>query len=186
MAQRTQTSHLPDPYDPRPIEQDIGAYFTEVNYGRVSFGIIEDRKFKSGPEGLVPPTGGRPDHVTDPDFDPKAYDVPSATLLGERQLAFIRDWTSDWSGADMKVSLTQTIFVNAATTHGANKMLPVADLDSNGWPPLARTRVLRELRKGFVFMIGGDQHLWATVTAARSRRLWESAPYKPANLPHQS
>ena len=164
MVQRTQTSHLPDPYDPLPIRQDIGVYFTELNYGRVSFGIIEDRKFKSGPEGLVPPSGGRPDHVTDPNFDPAAYDVPGATLLGERQLAFIRDWTSDWRGADMKVSLTQTIFANAATTHGANKMRLVADLDSNGWPQSARNRALRELRKGFTFMIGGADTALARAT----------------------
>ena len=159
MVQRSQTSHLPDPYDPLPIRQGIGVYFTELRYGRVSFGIIEDRKFKSGPEGLVPPSGGRPDHVTDPNFDHAAYDVPGATLLGERQLAFVRDWTSNWRGVDMKVSLTQTIFANAATTHGANKMRLVADLDSNGWPRSARNRALRELRKGFTFMIGGDQHL---------------------------
>ena len=159
MVQRTQTSHLPDPYDPLPIGQGIGVYFTELRYGRVSFGIIEDGKFKSGPEGLVPPSDGRPDHVTDPNFDPAVYDVPGATLLGERQLAFVRDWTSNWRGADMKVSLTQTIFANAATTHGANKMRLVADLDSNGWPQSARNRALRELRKGFTFMIGGDQHL---------------------------
>ncbi len=159
MVQRTQTSHLPDPYDARPIEQGIGVYYTELLYGRISFGIIEDRKFKSGPKGVVPPTGGRPDHVTDPQFDRDAFDPPGATILGERQIRFIRDWTSDWTGADFKVSLTQTIFANAATTHGANFMRLVADLDSNGWPRSARGRALRELRKGYVFMIGGDQHL---------------------------
>ena len=90
-VERTQTAHLPDPYDPRPIEQGIGVYFTELNYGRMSFGIIEDRKFKSGPEGLTPSTGGRPDHVTDAAFDAERFDVPGAVLLGERQLAFIRD-----------------------------------------------------------------------------------------------
>ena len=158
-VQRTQTSHLPDPYDPRPIEQGIGVYFSELNYGRVSFAIVEDRKFKSGPKGITPPTGGRPDHVTDPNFDPNAYDAPGAKLLGERQLAFIRDWAADWRHAFFKVSLTQSIFANAATTHGANKMRLVADLDSNGWPQSGRNRALAELRKGFAFMIGGDQHL---------------------------
>lgn len=159
VVQRTQTSHLPDPYDPRPIAQGIGVYFSELNYGRVSFAIVEDRKFKSGPKGITPPTGGRPDHITDPDFDPRAYDVPDAKLLGERQLAFIRDWAADWRDAFFKVSLTQSIFANAATTHGANKMRLAADLDSNGWPQAGRNRALAELRKGFAFMIGGDQHL---------------------------
>ena len=158
-VQRTQTSHLPDPYDPRPIEQGIGVYYTELNYGRVSFAIIEDRKFKSGPKGRVPDTGGRPDHVTDPDFNPDDFDSPGAKLLGDRQLAFIRDWAADWRDSDFKVSLTQSIFANAATTHGANQMRLAADLDSNGWPQSARNRALAELRKGFAFMIGGDQHL---------------------------
>ena len=54
VVQRTQTSHLPDPYDSRPIEQGIGVYYSELNYGRVSFAIIEDRKFKSGPKGITP------------------------------------------------------------------------------------------------------------------------------------
>ena len=159
VVQRTQTSHMPDPYDPRPIEQGIGVYYGELNYGRVSFGIIEDRKFKSGPKGITPETGGRPDHVTNPNYNPADYDAPGAKLLGDRQLAFIRDWTSNWSLADFKVSLTQSVFANAATTHGANMMRLVADLDSNGWPQSGRNRALNELRKGFTFMIGGDQHL---------------------------
>ncbi len=159
LVQRTQTSHLPDPYDPRPIDQGIAGYYSELNYGRVSFAIIEDRKFKSGPKGITPAPGGRPDHITDPNVDPNTYDVPGAKLLGERQLAFIRDWASDWRDAFFKVSLTQSIFANAATTHGANKMRLIADLDSNGWPQSGRNRALAELRKGFTFMIGGDQHL---------------------------
>lgn len=159
MVQRTQTSHLPDPFDSRPVEQDITVYYTDLLYGRISFAILEDRKFKSGPKGIVPPTGGRPDHVTDPNFDRNAYDPPGATILGERQLDFIRHWTSDWRGADFKVALSQTIFGAAATTHGADFMRLVADLDSNGWPHSARDRSLRELRKGYAFMYAGDTHL---------------------------
>jgi alkaline phosphatase D len=159
MVQRTQTAHLPDPFDGRPVEQGIGVYYTDLLYGRVSFGIIEDRKFKSGPKGIVPPTGGRPDHVTDPNFDRQAYDPPGATILGERQLEFVRHWTGDWRGADFKVALSQTIFGAAATTHGAEFMRLVADLDSNGWPHSARDRALRELRKGYAFMYAGDTHL---------------------------
>jgi alkaline phosphatase D len=159
MVQRTQTAHLPDPYDSRPVEQGITVYYTDLLYGRISFGILEDRKFKSGPKGLTPPTGGRPDHVTDPNFDRAAYDPPGATILGERQLGFIRHWTADWRGADFKVALSQTIFGAAATTHGADFMRLVADLDSNGWPHSARAESLRELRKGYAFMYAGDTHL---------------------------
>lgn len=159
MVQRTQTAHLPDPFDSRPIEQGIGVYYSHLLYGRVSFGILEDRKFKSGPKGITPPPGGRPDHITDPNFDRDAYDPPGAVILGERQLDFVRQWTSDWRGADFKASLSQTIFAGIATTHGANFMRLVADLDTNGWPRSARNRALRELRKGYAFMYAGDTHL---------------------------
>jgi hypothetical protein len=160
MVERTQTSHLPDPYDPTPVAQGIGVYYTALNYGRISFAILEDRKFKTGCNGRVPPTGsGRADHVIDPDYDPKSVDVEGAKLLGDRQLAFIRNWAADWLGCDMKVSLSQTVFAGMATHHGANLEYLVADLDSNGWPQSGRKRALAELRKGFTFMIGGDQHL---------------------------
>src|SRR5699024_9120135 len=45
MVMTTQTSHMPDPYDPEPIEQGIHVYYTDWKYAGVSFGIIEDRKF---------------------------------------------------------------------------------------------------------------------------------------------
>jgi alkaline phosphatase D len=159
VVQRTQTAHLPDPYDAAPVEQGITVYYTDLLYGRVSFGIIEDRKFKSGPKGFVPPTGGRPDHITDPNFDRDAYDPPGGVILGERQLRFVRDWTADWRGSDFKVTLTQTIFAGVATPHGGDFMRLVADLDSNAWPRSARNRALREIRKGYAFMYAGDTHL---------------------------
>ncbi len=159
MVQRTQASHLPDPYDPAPVEQGIGVYFAEMNYARISFAIIEDRKFKSGPKGLCPPTGGRADHVTDASFDPKTADVPGATLLGDRQLKFLRNWAADWRGADMKIAVSQTLFANVASLHGAEKRRLVADYDSNGWPQTGRNKALHELRRGFAFHLGGDQHL---------------------------
>ncbi len=160
LVERTQTSHLPDPYDPTPIDQGIGAYYTDLSVGRVSFAVLEDRKFKSGCNGLVPPTtSGRADHVIDPDFDPKTFDVPGAKLLGDRQLAFLADWAAYWRGADMKAALSQTVFACVATLHGAELFRLVADLDSNGWPQTGRNKALHELRRGFAFMIGGDQHL---------------------------
>lgn len=160
MVERTQTGNLPEPYDPRPVEQDIGVYFTDIVYGRISFAVVEDRKFKSGCNGLVPPTtSGRPDHVIDPGFDPATADVPGAVLLGDRQLRFLRDWAGDWRGADMKMCLSQTVWANVATNHGPNLMRLIADYDSDGWPQSGRNRALHELRKGFSFMLCGDQHL---------------------------
>ncbi|MHC4623875.1 MAG: hypothetical protein ACYS4W_08225, partial [Planctomycetota bacterium] len=84
----------------------------------MNFAIIEDRKFKSGCKGLVPQMGPRPDHVTDPNYDPKSLDVPGAKLLGERQLRFLKAWAADWRGCDMKCVLSQTVFCGSAHLHG--------------------------------------------------------------------
>jgi len=162
MVERAQTSHLPDPYDPTPIERGIGVYYTSMTLGGISFAIIEDRKFKSGPQGLVPKQGPRPDHIRNPDYDPKSVDVPGAKLLGERQLKFLADWAADWKGADMKAVLSQTVFANLAHIHGGANNRLHADMDSNGWPQTGRNKALAEIRKGFAVMLCGDQHL-ATV-----------------------
>jgi len=160
MVERTQTSHLPDPYDPTPIDQGIGVYYTDMNYGRVSIAILEDRKFKTGPNGVVPPTDtGRPDHVNNPDYDRDSVDVKGAKLLGDRQLKFLDDWAADWRGTDMKIAVSQTIFGGMATHHGAGLQYLLADFDSNGWPQTGRRKALESLRRGYTFMLGGDQHL---------------------------
>ena len=159
VVERTQTSNLPDPFDPTPVAQGIGVYYTELLWGRISFAVLEDRKFKTGPEGVVPPTKGRSDHVRDPNFDPRTADVPGAKLLGDRQLKFLADWSGDWRGADFKCALSQTVFANVATLHGGGLMRLVADYDSNGWPQTGRNKALAAIRKAFGFMIGGDQHL---------------------------
>lgn len=160
MVERTQVSHLPDPFDPTPIKGGIGVYYTTLNLGRISFAIIEDRKFKSGPNGLVTPTkSGRPDHVIDPNYTYAMADVPGATLLGDRQIKYLDHWAGDWKNSDMKVVLSQTIFGNMATHHGPGLKHLYMDFDSNGWPQTGRNRALKSIRKGFGFMLAGDQHL---------------------------
>ncbi len=184
MVERTQTSHLPDPYDPTPVEQGIGVYYCAMDYGGVSFAIIEDRKFKSSPTVMVPEGKVVNGWFQNPDFDPATRaDVPGAKLLGDRQLTFLREWSADWSrGAWMKVVLSQTIFANVATLPkpaDTDAVVPrliipdagsypegdvrVADADSNGWPQTARNNALREMRRGFAFHIAGDQHLGSTI-----------------------
>jgi phosphodiesterase/alkaline phosphatase D-like protein len=175
MVERAQTSHLPDPYDPTPIERGIGVYYTCLTVGQVSFAIIEDRKFKSGPQGLVPQLGPRPDHLTEPNYDPTSLDVPGATLLGERQLTFLRAWAADWRDCDMKCVLSQTIFCGAAHLHGKRDYRVYADLDSNGWPQKGRNKALREIRKAFAFMIAGDQHLGTLIHHGIDQ--WNDAGY---------
>ena len=159
MVERAQTSHLPDPYDPTPVERGIGVYYTDYNWGGISFAILEDRKFKTGPSEIIPEQGPRPDHINDPAYDPASIDVPEAVLLGERQLAFLDAWGQDWEGAEMKVALSQTIFCGGAHIHGKLGGRLHADLDSNGWPQTGRNQAIRLLRKCFAVHLAGDQHL---------------------------
>jgi hypothetical protein len=184
MVQRTQTSHLPDPYDPTPVDQGITVYYTSMNYGGVSFAVIEDRKWKSSPTVMVPDGNVVNGWFHNRDFDPAAQaDVTGAKLLGDRQLKFLHDWAGDWSdGVWIKVVLSQTIFSNVATLP-VEKLndrvvprlkifapdeypeddMPVADADSGSWPQTGRNKALREMRRAFALHIAGDQHLGSTV-----------------------
>lgn len=163
MVQRQQTAHLPDPYDPTPIKRGITVYYTALNVGGIDFAILEDRKWKTGPAGLIPKMGPRPDHINDPQYDRQAVDVPEAELLGPRQLKFLRDWGQSWTDAEMKCVLSQTPFAGAAHLHGGKQDRLLADLDSNGWPQSGRNAALKEIRKAFAFMMSGDQHLSTVV-----------------------
>ena len=78
-------------------------------------------------------------------------------------MRFLRDWATDWRGAQMKAVISQTIFTAMATTHGGNREVLRADYDANGWPQTARNEALRAIRKAFAFHIAGDQHLPAVV-----------------------
>ncbi|MBU0616564.1 MAG: twin-arginine translocation pathway signal protein, partial [Planctomycetes bacterium] len=196
MVERTQTSHLPDPYDPTPIDQGIGVYYTSMDYGGVSFAIIEDRKWKSPPSILPAEAGEQHGWIRNAAFDAAAHaDEVGAHLLGERQLGFLRDWSADWGdGIWMKVVLSQTTFVNLATIPEqddndggavgvaplppgeiAPGQKPARDTDSNGWPPPARDRALREIRRGLALHINGDQHLGSVVHYGIDA--WEDAGY---------
>jgi len=184
MVQRTQTSHLPDSYDPTPVEQDIGVYYTSMNYGGVSFAVIEDRKWKSSPTAVIPDGNVVNGFFQNPGFDPVTQaDVPGAKLLGDRQLKFLNDWSADWSdGVWMKVVLSQTLFADVATLPKEainDRVVPslkifapdeypqddrlVADADTGGWPQTGRNKALQEIRRGLALHICGDQHLGSTI-----------------------
>jgi len=180
---RTQTSHLPDPFDPSPIERGISVYYTELTWGGVSLAILGDRMFKDSASVLVPEGKVVNGWFQNPDFDPVDADVPGAVLLGDRQERFLNTWAGDWSnGVWMKGVLSQTIFANVATlpetaTSDAvvpglsvkgegeyqERDVPAADTDSNGWPQAGRNRALRAMRRGFAFHLAGDQHLGSLV-----------------------
>ena len=156
---RSQCGHHPDLPDPEPMMQGIHVFFGSMLYGGVSFSILEDRYFKSGPQGKVDSWKGRPDHVKRAEFDTASLDQRGLELLGARQEKFLQSWAADWRGADFKCVLSQTIFNNLANYHGPRQEFIFADLDSNGWPQTPRNRALRILRSGYAFHFAGDQHL---------------------------
>lgn len=159
MVERCQTWHLPDAYDSTPIERGIGVYYTNLRVGGIDFAILEDRKFKSGPEGKIPKMGPRPDHINDPSYDRESVDVPGLKLLGDRQLKFLNDWSTDWTGAEMKCVLSQTAFCGAVHLHGTEGNRLLADLDCNGWPQTGRNQALQAIRRAWAPHVCGDQHL---------------------------
>jgi phosphodiesterase/alkaline phosphatase D-like protein len=163
VVHRTQAAHHPDPYDPKPCQQGITNYYGAMTYGGISFAILADRQFKSAPEGNVPPTDERADHVINPEIDPKLSDVDGLELLGGKQWQFLNEWVRHWNDAQMKAVISQTIFTGMATTHGAERQVLRMDYDQNGWPQKARNAALRVIRKAHAFHIAGDQHLPAVV-----------------------
>ncbi len=155
---RTQCAHLPAPFDPKPIDQGMSVWYTDLVYGGISFAIISDRIFKSGPDQIAK-WEGRKDHLKAPLMDPSSIDNKTLQFLGKRQEDFLENWIMDWNGATMKVLLSQTLFANVATHHGDYNGYLFGDLDSGGWPKSGRDRAIRILRKGFVFQVAGDQHV---------------------------
>lgn len=163
MVQRQQSWHLPDAFDPTPVQRGISVYYTRLKVGGMDFAILEDRKFKTGPLGKIPQQGPRPDHVTDEKYDPKSIDLPGLQLLGERQLKFLAAWSEDWVGVRHKAVLSATAFCGAVHMHGKRDDRLLADLDCNGWPQKGRDEALRALRRVQAVHLCGDQHLAVTV-----------------------
>ncbi len=196
MVQRTQTSHLPDPFDPTPVEQNIGVYYTDLRWGGISFAILEDRKWKSAPKVAIPAAKIVNGWAQNPDYHaPRDGNVPDAELLGKRQLAFLDQWAKDWSGGIwMKAVFSQTLFANVGTlpppanTDSVCPRLPImkpgeyppddmltADHDSNAWPQHGRDDALRAFRRCAAVHLCGDQHIGSTVQYGVEN--WNDASY---------
>lgn len=180
MAQRMQTSHLPDPFDPTPVMQGISVYYCDLRWGGVSFAILEDRKWKSAPRPLLPEAKIVNGFAHNRSFDSATRgDDPDAELLGQRQHDFLEDWAADWGGGTwMKLAVSQTVFGCIHTephgiytdSHDPDEMVPavgeyvegdhlVADFDSNAWPQHGRDAAILQFRKAFAPHLSGDQHL---------------------------
>ncbi|MHB8302285.1 MAG: alkaline phosphatase D family protein [Acidobacteriaceae bacterium] len=184
MVQRAQTSHLPDPFDPTPVLQGIGVYYTDLQWGGVSFAILEDRKWKSAPKEQLPGADILNGYALNPTWDAaKQSNAPDAELLGQRQLDFLEAWAANWSGGTwMKFAVSQTIFACLHTDpkgidmryHHPEKSIPpvgtylandemVADHDSGAWPQHGRDTAILKWRKAFAPHLSGDQHLGSTL-----------------------
>ena len=182
-VQRSQTSHMPASPNSTPVKQDIGVYYTDIKYGGVSFAVLEDRKWKSAPRGLLPQAKIVNGFSKNPLWDAATDgDIEGATLLGVRQLDFLENWSKDWSDdVRMKTVVSQTLFSSVQTRPRADieqgrdrGMRPVPpgeypldditvqDFDTNGWPQTPRKHALLKLRKSFAFHVAGDTHLGAT------------------------
>ena len=159
MVERAQTSHLPDPFHKEPLEQGITSYFTNLVIGGIDFAIIEDRKFKSGPNGKIPQQGPRADHILNPDYNPDDINLPELKLLGDLQLNFLNQWAQNKNQNKMKAVLSATGFCGGAHLHGKQSNRLHADLDSNGWPQHGRDKALELIKKAGAIHIAGDQHL---------------------------
>lgn len=142
--ERTNVGHLPDPAVPIRSSHGIHTYFTDLVYGGVGFAVLEDRKFKTGPKSMPE--------------DQRTAGV-GADLLGPEQEAFLKRWSENWEGQQMKCALSQTIFCRAATHTGPKLNRTKSYFDSGAWPIAARNRAVRILGDCNAFSIHGDQHL---------------------------
>ncbi|RFC45190.1 MAG: hypothetical protein DVB23_002059 [Verrucomicrobia bacterium] len=158
VVQRTQTSHLPDPVEPAPVQQGLPVFFTEMTYGRIGFAVIEDHKWKSGCQGIgLPlPEDDRPELVSDVGLDPRQLDLPGLKLWGDRQMAFLERWAADWTQTDLKVALSGALLAQMATNQGPDLAPVGADLSANGWPQSGRRLALQVLRKAGAFHLALD------------------------------
>ncbi len=162
-VERTQTWHLPDPANVGPWGDNINAYFTSLDYGGVSFAILEDRKFKSPPSDVLnkaipDPRSNKPNRtpevIMDPAFDASQLDRPGLQLLGEVQEAFVASWAERVAKQNQIAAvLSQSPMVNIG-----NYDVTYGDMDANGWPQSARNRALRSIAISKAVMVSGDIH----------------------------
>ncbi len=197
---RTCVGHHPDAFDPSPSSNGMSTYYGEMVYGDVSFAILADRQWKSGPERINVSVG-----VTGNDEDPlfinPKFNPDGLALLGKRQEEFLTQWSQDWRGHKLKAVLSQTVFAGLATHQQHPERYLKYDFDSSGWPAKARNRAIDVMRPSKALHICGDTHLgtlsqygvqqqrdsnWAFCTpaiAAGWPRWWLP---DTINLPHQN
>lgn len=184
MAQLTQTSHMPRPFDPTPVSQGIQVFYCNWKYAGINFALIEDRKFKSPPKDILPPEAdvynGFSKNVT---YDASKEKILEANLIGERQVRFLKNWMDGFTNPEefrVLVSATpfcclQTLPANEINDNHNTQLpipvigeyvlgdVPVKDMDSNGWPHNRRDEIVKMLGQRVHLHLCGDQHLPSVV-----------------------
>ena len=155
---RTCVSHHPDPVEPMPSSRAMSVYYTDMVFGNVSFAIIADRQWKSGPE-RINVTVGVTGNDEAPQYINPAFNPDGLELLGKRQEAFLSKWSADWRGHNLKAVLSQTVFAGLATHQPQPERYLKYDFDSSGWPAKARDRAISIMRNSQALHICGDTHL---------------------------
>ncbi|MEM7478526.1 MAG: sulfatase-like hydrolase/transferase, partial [Planctomycetota bacterium] len=162
-VEATQTAHLPDAVAPGPWGDGIQAYFTALDYGGITFAIVEDRKFKSPPNLVLEqpvndPTDNRPNRtlevIKDPAFDVAKLEREDLQLLGREQEQFL----SDWAEAAIASNKLAAVLNQSPLCNIGNYDPRYGDMDSNGWPKTGRDRALRCIQAAQPVMIAGDIH----------------------------
>ncbi|NVK23935.1 MAG: alkaline phosphatase D family protein [Gammaproteobacteria bacterium] len=155
---KTHTAHHMAPIDDTPSKRGMSVYYGELIYGDVSFAIVADRQWKSGPErlGIVVGTSGNDE---EPNFINPKWDAENLQLLGARQEKFLQTWSQDWRGHKLKALLSQTIFASLATHQWKPDYYLKYDFDANGWPATGRNKAVEAIKGSKALHICGDTHL---------------------------
>ncbi|MBU2918827.1 alkaline phosphatase D family protein [Psychrosphaera sp. F3M07] len=158
VVHRTHTAHHMKPIDPTPSKNGLSVYYGELIYGDVSFAIVADRQWKSGPERLDIKVGTS-GNEEEPNYINPKWDAPDLHLLGERQEQFLKEWSHDWREHKLKALISQTIFASLATHQMTPKHYLKYDFDANGWPASGRNRAVEAIKGSKALHICGDTHL---------------------------
>jgi len=184
----TQTGNLPTWEDAAPASNHISVYFTRWHYAGLDMAIISDRQFKSAPRALFPEAeiiNGWPQNhdFQHPNIaDPKVFDIPEASLLGDRQQRFLHHWADEPApDTRWRILFSQSPFACVHTLPAdafSDAVVPrlpglqpgdfpeddmvKIDFDTNGWPQSKRDKVVGAMARAGALHVAGDQHLGMT------------------------
>lgn len=99
MAVKSQTAHMPPPYNPRADLRGAEPWYTRLVYGGVDLAVVEDDLM--APDTLTTGIGQK--------------NNSSGIAKRTRQLRFLKDWTNSWDDVDIKAVVTNTSSIQHIT-----------------------------------------------------------------------